>query len=1104
MGNVASASRFSAMWVALAVVLAATVAAPAHADTNRLVFVGLRPLVQATGDGDLTRLPEAQAVRAIAQRALQDVSGQPVVGHDELARILGKAYLVAFFNCAGNLSCMGRAVAPLRRIGSETAVTGDYTVVDGTYHVRLVAFMIVDGKPIKEIAFDLAEDRLKDPTAWRDPSVRILSNASVRVRSNVGGTACTIDATPCVFEADQQTLAVMPGEHTIELAKDQYETARSTVHVTTGSTTEVTVALTPIAIANRAGDKPERGKPDPGKPGDTLRPPSPTDQASRGHALTAVRTTQVPTIDGKLDDPAWQKAWLETSFTQHFPDENKPPAQRTEVRVLYNDEAIYLGIRCFDTHPEKIVAQLTRRDRDNSADRVTVDISSKNDKASAYHFQVNAAGVQLDGLRFNDTDYSNDWDGRWYSATSIDAQGWTVELMIPLVTLRYTGDLSSFGFQVRRYLGRTGEIDEWAYVPSTAKGEVSHYGTLEGLDNLNAKRLFEILAYDSRRVVRRGGQGAFDGTDQDGNLGADLKLGITPALTLDATINPDFGTIEVDQVVLNLTTLETYYPEKRPFFIEGADLFATPFSLFYSRRIGATPPGPSVGQLAEPPPSGSILGALKLSGVLTGRLSVAVLDAISPRKDAVIERSPGMTEALLVDPLSNFGVLRLRQEFGTNSSVGMIATAVNRIEPANAAAPRPDDLCPVPYTTTFTSLEAPVARGGRCTNDAYAAGLDTVLRTDDGEWGLSAQIVGSRIENGPTRIIPDGTAIGSGSSGFASTLEAGRYGGENWLFKLSLRDISPTFQINDLGYLDQGNYHELTPTIIWRTTTPTALFQAASVELSVYHRRDWKLRNISTDPRLILGVQLKNLWELSLTAEPYYPTWFENRETQDGARTQRNSGYYYSAQVKTDPKNTVVLEVDGSYLHNLGGLTMLRGSSTLSLRPKPTLELDLIANVRREWHGPRWVETDPNADGSRTYYFADLDARTVDLTLRGTYTFSRKLSLQAYLQPFVASGHYTDPTSSTASGSDPDLTLASFVPASTPSGTLPDFRTGAINLNLFVRYEYQPLSALWLVYSRNQEQTAYDPTEGKGRLRIDRFGGGPSTDVLLIKLSYLW
>ncbi|HWE31622.1 MAG TPA: DUF5916 domain-containing protein, partial [Polyangia bacterium] len=291
----------------------------------------------------------------------------------------------------------------------------------------------------------------------------------------------------------------------------------------------------------------------------------------RGKRLHATRITVPPKIDGRLDDPAWKEVRPDTRFTQNFPDEGRPPSQRTELYVGYDDRALYIAVRAWDSDARGIVERLTRRDRDSDADKIIIDISSKNDRLTAYHFDVNVSGVLADGVHFNDTDYSGDWDGLWLGAAHRDANGWSAELAIPFQTLRYEGRRTEFGFEVRRLIQRRQETDEWAYVPRAARGEVSYYGTLDGLAGLHATRLFQIVPYLAAGVYVRSSQdpALINGTQLYGNIGADLKVGLTPALTLDATINPDFGQVEADQVVLNLSTFELFFPEKRPFFLEG-------------------------------------------------------------------------------------------------------------------------------------------------------------------------------------------------------------------------------------------------------------------------------------------------------------------------------------------------------------------------------------------------------------------------------------------------------------------------------------------------------------------------------------------------------
>jgi hypothetical protein len=817
-----------------------------------------------------------------------------------------------------------------------------------------------------------------------------------------------------------------------------------------------------------------------------------------------VRVDQPPVIDGNIDETEWQKAPPQTAFTQNFPDETKPPTERTEMRVLYDDSAVYVAVRCFDAHPEQIVARLTRRDRDIEADKVTVDISSKNDHTTAYHFEINAAGRQLDGTRFGDTDFSTDWDGIWYSAARRDSMGWSAEFAIPLITLRYSGDTSSFGFQVRRYLQRRQEVDEWAYVPRTAKGEVSYYGELRALDGLNAKRLLQIAPYDSRSLTVRTKQAQLDGASTGGNYGADIKLGLTSGLTLDATINPDFGTVEVDQVVLNLSTIETFFPEKRPFFLEGADLFSTPFQLFYSRRIGKPPEAPTLvdgASVVAPPPTGQILGAIKLTGILSDKLSIGALDALTSAQSTAIQRDPdGPTEDLPVDPTANFGVLRLVRQIGDSSSLGVMATSVNRFEQAGKETPRPGDVCPLPHFG-IQRVTAPVA--GRCTNDAYTAGLDFRLRTSDQTYGASGQVITSALDKGPDRINPDASIIKPGKLGWGFQGEAGKYSGEHLLYTLFYSYMGPTLEINDAGFNGSANDQLLKAAVTLRSTTPVAGVRDGSLQLGAIYE-DIPLTGAPNGrfPFLNLAATLPNFWTLSAHLVPWYLPYYDNREPLDGGQLEEPVGFDGSFNAKTDTRDSVIFSAGTFIQSTLRGMS-LTGDLTVNIRPASNVELDVITDGSWTYGDPRLIGTTPSGDGSRTYLFRDRDSRSWDLLLRGTWTFSPALSLQVYTQLFLDSGHYGQASTVTASGLYPRLDVKNFMPAPVPDGFDSDFRDSALNVNAFFRWEFLPGSALWLVYTRSQANVAYDPMEGQGRLRFDKLGG-PSTDVFLVKLSYLW
>ena len=819
----------------------------------------------------------------------------------------------------------------------------------------------------------------------------------------------------------------------------------------------------------------------------------------RAKRLHATRTTTPPTIDGRLDDATWKSVPVDARFTQNFPDEGKPPSQRTELQVAYDDRALYLAVRAWDSDPRGIVERLTRRDRDTDADKIQIDISSKNDRTTAYHFDLNVSGVLEDAVRFNDTDYSGDWDGLWLGATHRDANGWTAEIEIPLKTLRYEGGRTEFGFQVRRLIQRRQETDEWAYVPRAARGEVSYYGVLDRLDGLRAVRLFQIVPYLAAGVYQRYNQdpASLNGTQLYGNIGADLKIGLTPALTLDATINPDFGQVEADQVILNLSTFEIFFPEKRPFFLEGVDVFATPLNLFYSRRIGRNAPLPYTDEYTalEPDRPGRIYAAAKVSGLIAPRLTIGVLDAITGESSTEVARldTPDQRLRLSTDPLSNYAVLRLKRDILARSYVGVMATAVNRFEQPGVEAPQPGDFCPDGTT--------PSAHG-RCTHDAYAAAVDFNVRTSDGDWGAIGQVGATVLAGGPARVAPDGTVLGPGTSGAALALNAGKYNGKYW-GELEYRGTSPGFDNNDMGFNQQGNLHNIRPHLHYRILRPAGILQEGDINFSAMLRVNWDFTyTLQQEYWLGANLRFRNFWSIYFEIDWDADHW-DLREARDGAAVRRVGGWSAFWQAKTDPRRRVWFGTNGAVVRTQHGRAADIWTQ-LALRPIPAVEIDIMPHTNFGFGDPRWFDTRANGDGTNSYYFADLDSREFDVTLRGTYTFSPTLTLQAYAQLFLAGGHYGQTVVATASGKGSELPFHAFSPTVMPSDDAPDFRDGAINVNLVLRWEFRPGSTILGVYTHAQGQTTFDPTiEGFGRPSITRFGNGPGTDLFLVKLSLL-
>lgn len=424
--------------------------------------------------------------------------------------------------------------------------------------------------------------------------------------------------------------------------------------------------------------------------------------ASRHSSAPQIRAARVQgdvTIDGHLDEPSWIAAEPATGFTQTDPNEGKPATERTEVRVLIGDDALYIGARLHDREPGRVKAALARRDDEVEADEFDVYLDTFHDHLSGVRFRVTPGGATLDGILGSSaqgSDEDDSWDPVWESGTSLDSLGWTAELRIPLSQLRYSSTTDgTWGIQFYRKILRKGEEDWFAFVPKSEVGGVSRYGHLVGLGPLQAQRRLELAPYLLARgsyEPRAAGDPFRSGGEYHGSAGLDIKYGLTSDLTLNATVNPDFGQVEVDPAVVNLSVFETFFPEKRPFFVEGADVFrfggiraSNSFGvpdIFFSRRIGREPQRNLAGggvNFLDAPTETSIRAAAKLSGRTRTGWSIGLLDAVTAGEDARYVDALGSRVTTPVEPLTNYFVARVRKDLrGGNSTVGVIATAVNR------------------------------------------------------------------------------------------------------------------------------------------------------------------------------------------------------------------------------------------------------------------------------------------------------------------------------------------------------------------------------------------------------------------------------------------
>lgn len=818
--------------------------------------------------------------------------------------------------------------------------------------------------------------------------------------------------------------------------------------------------------------------------------------------MHAVRITKPPVLDGKLDDAAWQQAPANEGFTQKFPDENKPPSERTRLRILFDARAIYVGVSC-DARHTPVVARMTRRDRPIEADWVSVSLDTRGDGTTAFEFVVNAAGVLTDGVRFDDTQYSTDWDENWDARTHVTPQGWTAELRIPLRILRYDASKKAqvWGLQVRRYVSGRQETDEWAFIPRAASGEVSRYGRLHGLTNLSKTTPIELRPFVVGRVLRRD-RGTFtlaEGTSFGGSGGLDLKWHLTPNLTMDLALNPDFGQVEADQIVFNLSNFEVFYPEKRPFFLEGYDTFATPFfRLLYTRRIGQPANAPALRdgeQLVDIPLPPTIYGAAKLVGNLGARLTLGVLSAVTGRGDAPVLGASGQEDRLAA-PTSTFNVLRLKAKLGTNAHAGLHATAVHRLESADASVPS----APGREETRLCPSGDLVARGERCFHDAYTGGFDLRWRSPGGEYVAAAQGVGSLRHGGPGRTQRDGVVFDSGALGGGAMLYVAKEGGAPWIWNFGYDGASRKLDLNDAGYLQRANYHSIWGEVGFRRLAPWWKTLETTTKLGFWQNLNWDGQLLESGLYGGSVWKLDSFWTLAFESRFIHP-YYDDREVGDGTALQHERGLWVALRVFSDPRKVVSGELMGGTFRRPNG-DFFQLSGRLTLRFHPQLDLELLPDVNYSYGEPRYVGSGDAPDELR---FGRLLGRSIGTAVRATYTFTPRLSLQAFAQLYLASFHYTDftlwrrPPGATRG----EVRLRDLRAAAAPDQN-PDAQEGTLNVNVVLRWEYLLGSTLFVVYSRAQAPSrTLRPGESAG-LDLSALRGAPASDVFMVKLSYWW
>ena len=858
--------------------------------------------------------------------------------------------------------------------------------------------------------------------------------------------------------------------------------------------------------------------------------PSTRDSIPATPTMQAVRTTQPPRIDGRLDDAAWQMAVPATAFRQLQPDEGQPATHATEVRVLYDDHAIYIGARMFDSEPHKIRAQLARRDENVAgSDLLEVMIDSYHDRVSGYLLRVTPAAAIRDATVSASNAQGASWDAVWEAAATVDSLGWTAELRIPFSQLRYSPreGAQTFGINFRRSVGRLAESTEWSFTPRVVAGGPQRWGTLTGLENLPRSRYLELMPYVTTRAeflnvppdhpFRSESEYKLKG-------GFDIRYGLTSGLTLSGTVNPDFGQVEVDPARVNLTANELFFQEKRPFFVEGAEIFrfgqtrafnSGPFpTLFHSRRIGRAPQRRVDFEhpFAEIPDEATIAAAAKIAGQPRPGLSVGMLDAITVRESAKFETADGERGEATVEPMTNYFVNRVRQDLrGGNTQIGALVTAVNR------------DL-------DDERLAQMLRR------DSYYGGIDfsqswsNRMYVLSGSYGRSA-VFGSQsallsTQRSPVRYFqrPDFEAESVDTTrtslqGDAWRLAIAKVSGQRLLASLLAFGVSPGFEVNDLGFQSQAGYRGLFQGGGIRQETPGRVFRNWFV--GPFSGRMWNYDGdvINEHLGLSFDYRLLNFWGGWMSAGVDGAI-VDDRLTRGGPAMTRPGGRFGSLGFYSDQRKIYTIE-SGTWYNERTGASRSQGVWTyFAVKPSSALRVSVGPEISTSRDNAQFLRSvaDPTAVDTyeRRYVFGELHYNQLAIDTRVDWTFTPRLSLQVYAQPLVASGEYRSfkelrrPRSFEFNVfSETDGTLSQdengFV-AHPPGGAdiaigRPDFTTLSLVGNAVVRWEYRPGSALFFVWQQRRAGFEQTPGFSPGRDLGGIFQERPE-NVFAIKASY--
>jgi hypothetical protein len=851
----------------------------------------------------------------------------------------------------------------------------------------------------------------------------------------------------------------------------------------------------------------------------------------------ATRITTAPDINGELDEQVWNQASWVDDFVQHEPYNGRKASQKTEFAVLFDDDNLYVGVKAYDTHPDSIVNRLTRRDQ-TDGDIVAVIFDSFHDLRTGFLFGVSSSGVKFDQM-FSEDGQREDpsWDPNWWVKTSINEQGWFAEMRIPFSQVRFEKNSEEvWGLQYARVIYRKNETDFWQHIPKDAPGLVHLFGEMTGLENIKPRKIFDITPYGVAKAetfepdaedpfLKKGKLSALNG-------GIDAKIGVTNNMTMDLTINPDFGQVEADPSEVNLSAYETFFQEKRPFFIEGNNI--TNFSigigdggvgndnLFYSRRIGRRPqhsPDLEDDWHSKVPTYTTILGAAKLTGKTKNGLSVGFVEALTAEETAEIDTmgintdENGGRKFETVEPLTNYMVGRIQKDFKEgNTIIGGMLTSTNR---------RLDQ-----YVTDILH------------KSAYTGGLDFTQYFNNKNWMFNINSAFS-IVNGTAEAIkntqessarylqrPDNTYAKYDTSrtslaGSGGRMQLVKQNG-HWNFMSATLWKTPGFETNDIGYTREADQ---ILSVLWagyNVWEPKGIYRNYNLNGDIYGSWNFGGDNTGIGFEWNANLGLKNFWSV-YTGGNIQTSYLSTGELRGGPTMKMPGNINTRLGFNSDDRKKVELNVFANYSTGFeDNNNNIYSEISISYKPTNYLSLSLSPGISKSFSELQYVD---NLEDDNKYIFASIDRKTISASFRVNLNLSPNLTLQYWGQPFIATGKYFDHkyiTNPMAGEYKERFTI--YTPDQihlndkgdvynideNQDGNIDysfdrkDFNVQEFLSNLVVRWEYNPGSSIYLVWSQNRSNS-----NESGNLQFfndlgDLFSTKDNKphNVFLIKFSY--